>query len=245
MDILFLNEHRCKCGKLLLKGVFFDATLEIKCRRCGKINKIGRIQLINDDTHYLMIINDQGEITNISDSACRILGYISDELVGKHFTEIDPAMPKEIIKKFFEPTSTLNEENYFQLDTLHQTKGGKKIPTVILLKLYSSDQQKRYVLISTKLKNCVDESQPLAPNELKFLDNACDFYFDVDKNGIGEYVSPSVEKIFGLSQKAAIGKSCFDLVSPETRTEAKKNFEYFSAKEQPCAISLSGQTTKP
>ena len=103
MNTLRLHEHRCVCGKLLLKGIFFDGSLEIKCKRCGVINTIGTIKLADDATHYLLIINGHGDIINVSDSACRILGYTYDEFISKHFTEINPTMPKEIGKKFFGP----------------------------------------------------------------------------------------------------------------------------------------------
>jgi hypothetical protein len=41
MESVDLNEHRCSCGRLLFKGALKDCTIEIKCRRCGKIKTIG------------------------------------------------------------------------------------------------------------------------------------------------------------------------------------------------------------
>ena len=35
-----LNEFRCKCGRLLFKGVLLTCKLEIKCKRCGGIKTI-------------------------------------------------------------------------------------------------------------------------------------------------------------------------------------------------------------
>src|ERR1043166_2274236 len=35
-----LQEYKCCCGKLLCKGAIFDGDIQIKCRRCGKIQKI-------------------------------------------------------------------------------------------------------------------------------------------------------------------------------------------------------------
>lgn len=41
---IFLQEYRCKCGKLLFKGSpknrKVDCKVEIKCRRCGEIKLI-------------------------------------------------------------------------------------------------------------------------------------------------------------------------------------------------------------
>jgi phage FluMu protein Com len=38
MDDSFFKEYRCDCGKLLFKGSLAVATIEIKCKRCEKIN---------------------------------------------------------------------------------------------------------------------------------------------------------------------------------------------------------------
>lgn len=32
-----LTEYRCKCGKLLFRGCLVIGSVEIKCKRCGKI----------------------------------------------------------------------------------------------------------------------------------------------------------------------------------------------------------------
>ena len=236
MDKFFLNEHRCKCGKLLLKGIFFDGALEIKCKRCGEINKIGLIKLIDDVTHYLLIINNRGIITNASDSACRILGYSRDELIGKFFTQINPTMPKEIGKRFFGPESALSEDNYYQLDTVHQSKDGKKIPIVVRLKLYRPTCNEKYVLLSAELKNGVNDNKKSGKDIPDFLDNACDFYFCIDKTGVGECVSPSVEKLFGFTPETIIGKNYFDFLPAEMKTKVEKTFKHFSAKETPFRV---------
>jgi hypothetical protein len=34
------HEYHCACGKLLCKGEIFDGEIQIKCKRCGKIQKI-------------------------------------------------------------------------------------------------------------------------------------------------------------------------------------------------------------
>jgi CheY-like chemotaxis protein len=35
-----LPEHRCTCGKLLFKGTLLFSSIEIKCKRCGMIQRI-------------------------------------------------------------------------------------------------------------------------------------------------------------------------------------------------------------
>lgn len=35
-----LKEYRCSCGKLLCKGEIFDGEIQVKCKKCGKIQRI-------------------------------------------------------------------------------------------------------------------------------------------------------------------------------------------------------------
>jgi len=233
MGVLFLKERRCACGKLLLKGIFFDGTLEIKCKRCGSINKIGSIKLVDDATHYLLVVSEPGIIDNCSEAACHVLGYSRGELIGKHFSQVNPSLPKEIGKKFFGPKSALNEGNYFKLDTFHQSKSGRKIPVTVVLKLYQPAKEEKCLLVSAEPKNAESKNNFLKDNVFDFLDNACDFYFDIDKTGMAEYVSPSAKEFFGFSQDTFVGKSYFDNLPTRSRLTAKKNFEHFSVNAEP------------
>ncbi|MCX6781642.1 MAG: PAS domain S-box protein [Candidatus Magasanikbacteria bacterium] len=240
MNTSFLYEHRCKCGKLLLKGIFFDGLLEIKCKKCGIFNSIGSIKLADDATHYLMIIDDRGIITNVSDSACKILGYAYGELIGKNIIQICPVMPEEISKKFFGPESLLKEGRFFQLDTIHKSKDGRNIPVSVFFKAYRPTEKGEYILISTSIRDAKIDENNLGENGEKFLDNACDYYFRIDKNGVGEYVSPSVETLFGFKPEMVIGKNYFDFLPEEARVEAKKTFDNFCTRELPYRVVRVG-----
>lgn len=200
------------------------------------MNSIGSIKSADDATHYLLIINDCGVITNASDSAGKILGYTCDELIGKHFTSINPAVPAEINKHLLGPESSLTSDNYFRLDTYHQTKAGQKVPVVIMLKTYQPADQEKYLLVSVAVKNSAGDEKDFATDTPKFEDSACDFYFDLDKNGVAEYMSPAVEKIFGFSPNSVIGHNYFDSLPINTILERKKAFAHFSALEQPYRI---------
>lgn len=232
METSFLNQHRCICGKLLLKGIFFDGLAEIKCRSCGKINNIGFIKMEDNNSHYMLIINDKCLISNCSNYACNILGYSNNELIGKSFTSIDPNLSKSCGEKIFGPESVLNEDNYLQIDTSHQSKSGKIISVSVLLKLYKPNKKNRYVLLLAEVKN----NNFNKTKEDMFVDKACDFYFEIDKDGITTYVSPSMDGIFGINHNTLVGKQHFDIFSIRRKIDAIKGFLFFSSKEQPYRI---------
>lgn len=240
MDTLFLNEQRCSCGKLLLKGIFFDGQLEIKCKKCGTINKMGSIKLADDENHYLLIINNKGAISNISNTASLILGYSHEELIGLNYIKLSPIIPPEITKMFLNSNSVLDQDNYFKFDTTHKNKSGHDIPVTVTIKLYQPTHKERYVLLAAELKKYVIESKIIKDNTIEELESSCDFCFDIDKNGIIQYICPSTEKILGASQDSFIGKSYFDYVPEERRIESKKAFDHFSEKEE--SYRIKGQT---
>lgn len=149
MDTLFLEEFRCDCGKLLLKGIFLGGTLEVKCSRCGSMNRIGTLKSLSGSTNYILIINNRGIITNLSDSVSNILGYSSTELIGQPFNIVNPAVSLKMEEKYF---SQLSSKDHLHFNTAHQTKNGQKVPVEVTLRLYHSLSKNNYLLLSAKVK---------------------------------------------------------------------------------------------
>ncbi len=249
MSSNLLREQRCECGKLLLKGIFFQASLEIKCKKCGKINKIGEIKNLSDDCCYILVFNELGIITNADSAASKILGYTHEELIGMHFTNIDMELSEEVATKLMPPQSILAEDHHLQLETFNTTKDGKKLPVSVFLQLYKPTENETCLLVSASIKNnqdCHLKNQ----NQHEFTDNVCDFYFDIDKNGLARYISPAVEDLFGINPQIALGRSYLDFLPVDKKPDAEKRFLHFSAREEPYRIldyvglDLNGKITR-
>lgn len=228
MDTLSLDDIRCKCGKLLFKGIFFDGAAEIKCKRCGEISKIGNINLVDDATHQLLIANQQGKIVNASKAACLVLGYTYDELMEKNFIDICPTFSRGVANKFFLPKFVFNEDNYFQLDIFCLGKNRQKIPVVALFRLYQSSEKEKMFLVSIEPVNTEAKNFFIKYQKNDFSKFASDFYFVIDANGIFEYICPCATKYLGYSPEKYIGKNYFENLSPKVGKKVKDLFDYFS-----------------
>jgi PAS domain S-box-containing protein len=209
MYSLFLSEYRCGCGKLLLKGIFFDGALEIRCKRCGEVNKIGNIKIADDPAHYLLVVNSAGKIVKTSDSASSILGFSHEEFTNKHFAEIDFTMLPEMGNKLFGPESILAFDNYFHLSSVHCSKDGKLIPVSVFLKLYQPSDKEKFVLLIAEVKNIAKGNGGLPVRALEFLDNVGDFFLEIDEHGIIESVSSSLKTTLGYTQAECLGQNIF------------------------------------
>ena len=67
-------------------------------------------------------INSSGEILDVNDAACRVLGYTHEELVGMTIAEIDPNFPREAWPPHWDE---LKRKGSFTFESAHRTKDGR------------------------------------------------------------------------------------------------------------------------
>ena len=53
------HDYHCTCGKLLCKGAIFDGEIQIKCKRCGKIQSIEDTGVVSEKTINTSIDADE------------------------------------------------------------------------------------------------------------------------------------------------------------------------------------------
>jgi PAS domain S-box-containing protein len=235
MNAPMLTEYRCLCGKLLLKGIFFDGALEIKCKHCGQFNNFGTVKQLDNANRYSLMVNDLGMIIDVSDSACRILGYSVPELIGKSFFLVNPKLPRGILREFFKQKSISTSSNHFQLNTYHLSKSGQKIPVSVYLKPCQSGNKENHFLVVAKIK-----VSPTSPKNIKkippSLVDICDFYFDIGKDGTEQFISPAAENIFGYSSEEILGNNYFDYLPIANIVKIKQTLAHFAANGLPFRI---------
>jgi PAS domain S-box-containing protein len=237
MDSFFSQEFRCNCGKLLGKGMIIDGNVAIKCRRCGVIYDIkGLNSFINDGegaNRYGLILNGEGKIVNANNSAIAMLGYSSQELIGKNIEEIDRTLPPGFYNKIISSANRVS--NFFRLDTLHRTNSGTTIPVIVRFKIFRSAKEDMMILAiaDRTLQNGQNEKDLAIGVPAKYC---CDFICEVDVNGNIVYVDPRVEKIIGYKPEEIIGEALFDLFPKQRESEIKSWFQKFSSRHEPYRI---------
>lgn len=71
------RDYHCTCGKLLCKGAIFDGEIQIKCKRCGKIQTIEDFDTIPDDKK---MENKKNEADELWDFAWTYIKTVVDTL---------------------------------------------------------------------------------------------------------------------------------------------------------------------
>ena len=227
------NEHRCVCGKLLFKGIIISGIMEIKCKNCGTMNRMGKMKIDESGQGYLLIINDKGLILDMSESACSVLGYTYEELVKKHYKIISSDVPNDACCKLLDSKECLSEDNHFQINSLHKTKDNIDIPVIVFFKIYTADNAEKVISLSVKFKNKIEYIDKIDKDK---TNNDCDFDFELDRNGVLTYINPSFIRLFKLKEELSLGINLSNDFPNIINEEHRKLFDSHVISELPYRV---------
>lgn len=84
------SEYRCRCGKLLFKGIIILSTIEVKCKRCGNTETFSHEER-TAPVSFTVTLDGGGIIVD----ACRAVlcvGWERQALIGNHFSVLFPLL---------------------------------------------------------------------------------------------------------------------------------------------------------
>lgn len=99
------------------------------------------------------------------------------------------------------------------------------------------------VCFSKDISSLMRKSKELLLNEKRFrvlVENGADVIMILNPRGQGKYVSPSITKVMGYTEKEALSLSLFDVVHPDDAPKLKKRL--FEVLALPLGASLQSQT---
>ena len=151
---------------------------------------------------------------DVNETACRDLGYSRAELLSMSLYDID---------------SGLNPEGYKFIEEQKQKSGAARFETSYRRKdgsIFAVEVSVGFVNLDKPYGLCIVRditarkrtSLALRQSEEKYralVESTSDWIWEVDQNGNYTYVSPRVETMLGYTPEELLGKSLFDLMSPE------------------------------
>lgn len=103
-----------------------------------------------------------------------------------------------------------------------RNRGGRIIQILMRIDVIQDATNKviGFVAISTDITERKQAEKKLRENEQRFrslIENSTDIIQILDKNGICQYISPSLDRILGYTAEELIGKSVLELIHPDDR----------------------------
>lgn len=199
---------------IVVIGVVQDIT-EVKLKEAELEATQSRLTKILDSSpDIICTLDEDGFFTSVSSACSYILGYTPDEMVGKHYNKFvykeDFFTSQQAFMTFMKGFTITNFENRYL------TKSGELI-TIIWSAHWDNDEKQMYCVARDGTEIKKQEALQIK-NEKRFralVNNASDAILILNKAGNPTYVSPSIYKVTGYTEEAAMSLQLVELVHKE------------------------------
>ena len=151
--------------------------------------------LFNSVNDAIFIINNSGRFIEVNNTACERLGYSKEEFLKLSPNEIVPQELGSLVKNGIKKTL---EKGYAYIETIHQTKTGREIPTEINTRKIKYDGNWAIIGVARDITKRKRAETLLKESEAKYHEafDRTNFYKDIlthDMNNILQVIQLSLE----------------------------------------------------
>lgn len=217
-------------GSILWNGFITDITTQKQVEHDLLLENEKNKVLLRNASDGIHILNRQGDIIEVSDSFCTMLGYSREEVIGMNLVQWDAgfeditAMMAVFNQQFFNPTRT-------QFETKHRRKDGSIYDVEISGFPLELNGEKVIFNSSRNIseRKSMEAKLKLALQELEDLyDNAPCGYHSLDRFGTFQNINATELEWLGLSKDEVIGKQKLeDFFTSDSKAYFRKNFPIF------------------
>lgn len=150
----------------------------------------------------------------------KLTGYSKKELKKLTFADITPPEYREVDKKGMKDISKSGKFGPYKKEYIR--KDGSRISVLLTGFVIETDAGKQawtHILDLTELSEKTEALNQSEERFLEYVENASDVFLSVGKGGEITYISPNIKGMLGYEPKELTGKSMFDFLHPEEKTD--------------------------
>ncbi len=215
-----------KDGEFIIEGFNSDITGR-KLAEEGLRKSNNKFKALVQQSSEMLFLHDlEGRIVEFNRAAKKNTGYGQKELATMAVFDIDPdAKNREDQKKYWEALSVNDEPVYFE--ARHRKKDGTIYPAEIVISKILLEDQKYILALArdiTERKQAEEYLKRTEARQSAMIANIADVIAIMDENGIIQYKSPNITRLFGWKPEELIGKPGWITVHPDDREYI--NYQY-------------------
>ncbi len=206
-------------------AICIDITEQKKKEEKRRIAELKYRNLFDKLADALFLEDTDGNILEVNDAACELLGYSQEELEGMTVEEIVPE-EKEIFLP--EKRDQLSFEEG-RLETINVSKDGTRIPVELQGAMIEIDGEKRILVSLRDIRERKEIEEELRESEKRYrrvAENMNDVITMVNQEGKILYGNKKAHReVLGYDVENIVGKNAFELFHPSDRDKVVKLFE--------------------
>jgi PAS domain S-box-containing protein len=169
-------------------------------------------QLVECSQDGILEIDENGSVLMANPSACKILGYMEDELIGVDFSET--CLPEERYSAH-QRLMQLKSKVVLHFERLAVRKNGQQFPIDVLISPLSQGHFQEVFRDITERKKMEHELQE---NEQKYrllVENQTDLVVEFSTDDKFLFVNPAFCKLIGKTREDLVGTRSFEIIHPD------------------------------
>jgi PAS domain S-box-containing protein len=177
----------------------------------------------------IITIDEHSTILFVNRATEKIFGYTRDELIGQSLTMLMPDYLRHVhqvsLARYLDTGERHISWEAVRLPGLH--KDGSDLTLELSFGDFVEDGKHFFTGIARDIADRKRAEEALKQSEEQFrslIENASDVITVLNKEGVREYVSPSIERSIGYQPEELIGKNPFELVHPDDAPALREIF---------------------
>jgi len=243
----FESEHGEKTREQLveeLDGVYQRVADLERCQRkndggagTAAVHELAKPSAIEQMPDGVMLVDTNGNVVYVNKAFERLLGYGSDELIGRHALDLPTyGGPKDREKAGAALKELMEKGSAEHVDIGAISKSGKEIAISFAASVVRDALGSPRTLVAvmrdvTKRKRAEDMLRKREENFRALVDNSMDISLITNVDLTVRYVSPSVERAMGYKPDEVIGRNALDFISPDDVSNIMR--DYASTSQHP------------
>ncbi len=143
-----IDNYRCSCGKLLLRGFIVSGEVEIKCRTCKKITTVTGLQSLSDHSRHILIVDANGQVVQAS-SSNKAFGHTLAQMVNRNIQSFILILDPDFYSILWQ-TLNAGSKKVVTFQTLYKHKDKSFLPVGVSAQTFSIGDKMYLVLIIEK-----------------------------------------------------------------------------------------------
>jgi PAS domain S-box-containing protein len=173
---------------------------------------------VSIDRHFdgAFWMNTNNQFIYVNDTACKILGYTREELLGKPVTMIAPNATTQILDQVW---NRLRETGCFSHESVHRRKDGSQFPVEIVanyIHFGGNEFNCGFARDITERKRVERELQTSEERYRGLVNNMQDIIYTISADGTILFISPQVQN-YGFTVEELISRPFGNFIVPEDR----------------------------
>jgi len=192
-----------------------EITEKKKAEEALKKSEANYRELINGMNDTVWVIDLDAKFIDVNDAAVKVLGYSREELLNMGPLDIDNSLSKEQILHLIR---NMPADQVQVFETAHTTKDGRKIPVEISSSLVTYQGKQAILSIARDIteRQRLEHAHRTSEELFRAIStSAMDAIILLDDRGKITYWNPASERIFGYTNKEALGKKLDNLIIPK------------------------------